>query len=67
MILPGFFDACEACGEPFERNTTYPVLTTEDGEGTMEVHSFCNQACLSTWRERNSREAFGESDGGAEA
>lgn len=66
MILPEFFDACEACGEPFERNTTYPVLTTEDDEGTMAVYSFCDRDCLSAWREGSSG-SFDESDGGAEA
>lgn len=51
MILPEFFDACDHCGEPFERDTTYPVLTTADDEGSMELYSFCDDECLSAWHD----------------
>ena len=49
--MPEFFDACDHCGEPFETNTTYPVLTPEDDADTMQVYSFCDDQCLSSWRE----------------
>lgn len=49
MILPGFFDACDRCGEPFEREETYPVLATdEEGDG-MRLFSFCDDECLEGW------------------
>ena len=62
VILPEFFDTCDFCDEPFEQDTTYPVLTTADDEGSMELYSFCDDECLSAWHDGD--RAMDERDGG---
>lgn len=62
MILPEFFDVCDECGRPFEPDTTYPVVTAADDE-TMQIHSFCDDECLTAWQADPSAETLEDGDG----
>lgn len=41
-------EACANCGEPFELNVSYPVVTRQRGD-ELEFYSFCDDDCRSSW------------------
>lgn len=45
--------ACDHCGRRFEPDVRYPATTRESTDGTVELYSFCDDACQAAWREQN--------------
>lgn len=43
------FAACANCGDAFEREVSYPVVTRANGNQTVELYSFCDAACRRAW------------------
>lgn len=43
------FAACANCGDTFEREVSYPVVTRANGNQTVELYSFCDAACRRAW------------------
>ncbi|MFC6726007.1 hypothetical protein ACFQE1_16885 [Halobium palmae] len=45
-----FFTTCDRCDEPFEPETSYPVVT-DRSNGSIELYSFCDEECRSEWKD----------------
>ncbi len=43
------FEQCAHCGAGLAVNEWYPTVTTTDGDGDVELYSFCNDACKDAW------------------
>lgn len=47
---PSPFEACATCGSDFEVDVNYPVVVRENGDGELELYSFCDECCEAAWR-----------------
>lgn len=47
------FGACANCGDPFEPDVSYPVVTGDGPDGEMELYSFCDEACQAAWEDEH--------------
>ncbi len=46
---PAVFECCSHCGRRFEQDVRYPVTVEEDDDGTLSIHSFCDDDCQDAW------------------
>lgn len=44
---------CANCGDRLELDEWCPVVTRTDGEGNLQLYSFCDEACMVAWEEAN--------------
>jgi hypothetical protein len=45
------FEACAECGVPFKPEQSYPAAAERDDDGSLQVHSFCDDDCLAAWQD----------------
>jgi hypothetical protein len=43
------FATCANCGDAFETDVSYPVVTRGGGDRELELYSFCDEECRRTW------------------
>lgn len=43
------FEHCAYCGDRFDRDVWYPVVTRRDEAGELQVYSFCDESCQAAW------------------
>lgn len=43
------FGTCANCGDAFEPEVSYPVVTRDGGDGELELYSFCDEECMRAW------------------
>jgi len=41
---------CHYCGSLIDTGEWYPVVTTTDDAGAVELYSFCRERCRDCWR-----------------
>lgn len=40
---------CKHCGTAIDTSDWYPVTTDRASDGTLQLHSFCSEACQEEW------------------
>lgn len=40
---------CHYCGSPIDTAEWYPIVTTTDEGGKVELYPFCDNRCRDTW------------------
>lgn len=45
------FEYCARCGARLPNGEWCPIVTERDSDGTLYVHSFCDDACRDAWRD----------------
>lgn len=61
------FGVCASCGSTLFHGREYPVSTKLDDDGNLELYSFCDDECQSTWKgtEESAEGSAERSDGDA--
>ncbi|MFW6385182.1 MAG: DUF7576 family protein, partial [Halodesulfurarchaeum sp.] len=44
-----WFERCAHCDSPLGVNVFHPVFTERDEDGTVHLHSFCDETCMEIW------------------
>jgi hypothetical protein len=44
-------DYCPRCGEGLPTEEWCPIVSRSDSDGTLHVHTFCDDACKNAWLE----------------
>jgi len=56
--MSGGDDYCPRCGKRLPTEEWCPIVSRSDSDGTLHVHTFCDDACKNAWLEGT--EADGE-------
>lgn len=45
--------SCANCGDRLQLNEWCPVVTRTDGDGNLQLYSFCDEECMAAWEAAN--------------